>query len=491
MERKRKLSEEDVFSNKTWSSSQRRALLAVLNSNQNVFITGAGGVGKSQCIKQIVSVLKERGYKVAVTAHTGIAALTIEGQTLWSFMKFNFDLLKLTKEEIGAHFLKNKHACAKFQSFKTLVIDEISMLDPNVFEIIDYVLQITRRDYRPFGGIQLVLVGDFFQLPSPESKGFLIKKYVFQSDSFWKAIENCYDLQEMWRQSDPVFISLLHRVRKGEQTSEDIDVLKSRIGKTLECEDKGIVPTKLYSHNADVDRINSEEMAKIIEEPFAFQFRTGTYASKFRKESKESFALKKLIKDLNAEVPVILKIGCQVMLCYNLDVGGGLVNGARGVIVGWSKSETFDPETSFAVKNDSAFLYPKEQLPIVQFANGRKIQIPYVRYIMENDGYEAYAWRIGIKLAWATSIHKSQSLTLDAAEIDLSKCFDAGMAYVALSRITSLKNLRIAKDFSANVFKIDPNVIKFYDIPFQVQKAIWETKDLPLKVVNTLDFEII
>ena len=117
-------------------------------------------------------------------------------------------------------------------------------------------------------------------------------------------------------------------------------------------------------------------------------------------------------------------------------------------------------------------LYPDEALPIVKFANGRTFEMPYYKSTLEQDGLEAYVWRMSLKLAWATSIHKSQSLTLDSAEMDLSKCFDAGMAYVALSRVTGLKNVRITQDFKPGVFMIDPDVVKFYKIPFGVQRVL-------------------
>jgi ATP-dependent DNA helicase PIF1 len=123
------------------------------------------------------------------------------------------------------------------------------MVDPHIFEMMDYVLQMARRDFRPFGGIQLILVGDFFQLPSPDRK--MVQKYVFQSKVFWDVMEEMHDMHEMWRQKDPVFVSLLHRVRKGEQTQDDIDLLHSRIGIELECEKEGIKPTQLFSHNIE------------------------------------------------------------------------------------------------------------------------------------------------------------------------------------------------------------------------------------------------
>ena len=497
MDRKRKLSveDEDIFAGMSWSASQRRVLNAVLTKGKNVFITGAGGVGKSACISQIVKIMRDRGFKVAVTAHTGIAAITIAGQTLYSFMKFTIEKLKKTKEEIADSITKNKFQTSAFQSYRALIIDEVSMVDPYVFETMDYVLQQARRDQRPFGGLQLILVGDFFQLPSPTDKKMTVNKYLFQSPLFWKSIDESHDLQEVWRQKDPTFVGLLHRARRGLQTDEDIELLHSRIGVILPCEADGIAPTKLYSHNRDVDEINMAELEKLESPVVDFKIRYGVYkrasASKFDKGEE---AAMKLLQDLGvtsyvfgakladvAPKPVSLKIGSQVMLSSNLDVASGLVNGARGVILRWGKNNAdlkaeelsprvFDTEAAFSQKGDDHFLYPDERLPVVKFACGRTIEVPYVRYNLEKDGGEAYAWRIALKLAWATSIHKSQSLTLDAAEVDLSSCFDAGMAYVALSRVTALENLRIAKPFKSSTFKIDKDVVNFYAVPFSLQK---------------------
>lgn len=508
MERKRAFSmDEDVFGAKSWSASQRRALTAVLVKGQSVLITGAGGVGKSECVKHIVQVLRGRGLKVAVTAHTGIAAITVKGQTLWSFMHFTPQLVARGKEEIAAAVLAKPHWCAAFASYRTLVIDEISMVDPREFEVMDHVLQLARRDYRPFGGLQLVLVGDFFQLPSPARRGLAVHRYVFQSDAFFAAIDDAHDLQEMWRQRDPDFVALLHRARRGQQTAADVALLHARIGVRLPCEDAGIAPTRLYSKNRDVDAINEAELEKLEGAERSFGVRFGAYKRGFsasRESAAPIIAVKSLLKGLgllegDARVeklsdivvaPARLKVGAQVMLTTNLDTASGLVNGARGVLLDWGKiaaerkalgmpQRRSDAEAAFAIKGDESVLYPDERLPVVRFACGRTIEVPYVRATLDSGGAEAYAWRIGVKLAWATTIHKSQSMTLDAAEVDISDCFDAGMAYVALSRVTALENLRIAAPFAASAFKIDPDVSAYYDTAFVLQKALWAARQAP------------
>ena len=191
-----------------------------------------------------------------------------------------------------------------------------------------------------------------------------------------------------------------------------------------------------------------------------------------------------------------LKVGAQVMLSYNLDVAGGLVNGARGIVVGFSKINTerkiggeperhADSESSFALRSpDDNMLHPDERLPVVRFNNGRCIEVPYVRWTLQDArGAEAYAWRVALKLAWATTIHKAQSLTMDALEVDLASIFKdkygravPGMAYVALSRVTALENLRITAQFGGGVFGADPEVTAFYTKPFVVHKAEWAAR---------------
>ena len=513
-----------------FSCTQKRALKSVLLENKNVFITGAGGVGKSECIKHILKVSSARAQKVAVTSHAGIAALNIGGQTLWSFMGFNKDVLEKTKEEVASEKLaKRGHWCQTMQTYKMLIIDEISMIDPHIFEMIDYVLQMARRDWRPFGGLQLVIVGDFFQLPSVEhAKRATMQKYVFQSDVFWNAIEEMHDLQEMWRQKDPKFISILHRVRTGKQTKEDIKILETRIGEkaVLECEKLGIKPTRIYPKNEHVDLINKDRLLSLPGEVKQFFPKYGLASkrsktissndektksvskkksaekSKDKKQLDDELTLIKLLETLGAakapenqkqqeekpklkdllKIPTELKIGAQVYLTTNLDVSQGLVNGSRGIITGWKKkqselSQNQDEEFHASIKKINGkhpnWIYPEnEELPIVKFCNGKEIEIPYVKHTFLRGDSEAFCWKIALKLAWATSVHKSQGLTLDSAEVDISSCFAAGMAYVALSRVTSLENLRIASPFTPSVFITDPNVIDFYSVPFKIQKVL-------------------
>jgi hypothetical protein len=232
-----------------------------------------------------------------------------------------------------------------------------------------------------------------------------------------------------------------------------------------------------------VEEKNTDELNKLEGDATIFKIRYGNYTRKFSSKYADNVEpqIYKLLKTLNlingekldeenVKHPE-LKIGAQVMLCTNLDVSMGLVNGSRGIIIDFALREDGEEETAFKKNKEEHILYTTEKLPIVRFANGKVIEIPYVRYTQTTDGIEAYAWRIAIKLAWATSIHKSQSLTLDAVEADLSKCFDAGMAYVALSRVKSLENLRLSQPLRASTFQVDKDVLDFYAKPFALHKV--------------------
>jgi ATP-dependent DNA helicase PIF1 len=489
--RQREDSIEDVFGDKQWSPSQMSALISVLQRGKSVFITGPGGMGKSEMIRQIRKVMNSRGQKVAVLAPTGVAALTIDGQTIYSFMHFNEELLKKSKQQIAAEFLaKRKKVVEIFQSYKALIIDEVSMLDPNDLETMDWILQQTRRDFRCFGGLQMILVGDFHQLPPVSAVG--ARRFVFDSPSFYRAIDDMHELKEPWRQNDPQFLDLLHRVRRGQPDSNDIELLNSRIGVELECSRRGIIPTRLYPKNEDVDAINFSELEKLDGQSQVYEAKYG----KYRNRKEDDGALIKLLKNLNVIERVKtfdkfdklsdysfktteLKVGAQVMLTYNLDIENGLVNGARGVILKFGQcNEDREPEkrkvfneSSFAQKS-LPYIKPDVRLPIVRFTNGQEIEVPFFKTTLEFDGNEAYCWRVGVRLAWATTIHKSQSLTLDAVETDLSNCFQPGMAYVALSRVKSLDTLTLKNAVNASMFKADQQVVSFYNKPWVMHKAI-------------------
>lgn len=210
------------------------------------------------------------------------------------------------------------------------------------------------------------------------------------------------------------------------------------------------------------------------------------------------------MKELPELEPLALKEGAQVMLTFNMDASQGLVNGARGIITGFSetnaqrakKGESARHAATFEFQRSGAemFLYPDESLPIVKFSCGKTLEVPYYKQTLEKDGSEVVLWRMALKLAWATSIHNSQSLTLDAVELDISRCFESGMAYVGLSRLNKLENLRLTKPFKSGVIKVDEEVINFYKVPFNLQKTRWKLEkrqEQAERVRHSLGFELV
>jgi len=211
------------------------------------------------------------------------------------------------------------------------------------------------------------------------------------------------------------------------------------------------------------------------------------------------------IKEVPELEALSLKEGAQVMLTFNMDPSQGLVNGSRGIITGFTetnaerakKGESGRHTATFEFQRSGPemFLYPDEKLPIVKFSCGKTLEVPYFKQTLEKDGSEVVLWRMALKLAWATSIHNSQSLTLDAVELDISRCFESGMAYVGLSRLNKLENLRLTKPFKSGVIKVDEEVVNFYKVPFSLQRTRWklenrvETKDLGFEIVNTANEE--
>jgi ATP-dependent DNA helicase PIF1 len=226
------------------SATQAEALNDICKKHVSGFITGPGGTGKSFLISQITETLEKNGRKYALTATTGIAAVLIGGITLHSqFRIFPDDLLGDEERNIS-RIRNNKFLQAELAKIATLIIDEVSMLDVILFERVHKILCHVHKCGAPFGGIQVILVGDFFQLP-PVSKSL---KFIFETSLFWETCDNFWELREVWRQTDPIFCNLLHRLRIGESTEDDLELLKSRLDVDL----GDIEPTKLFSKNVKV-----------------------------------------------------------------------------------------------------------------------------------------------------------------------------------------------------------------------------------------------
>lgn len=393
-------------------------------SGKNVFITGGGGVGKSY----IIRLFYENNFsdKIYITSTTGISAFNIGGQTIHSLLGIG-----LGNDTVG-NLIRRIKRYRKDQiwiNIKTLVVDEISMLDPVLFDKLEEIARIIRRNDKPFGGIQLVLSGDFCQLPCIQSD-----KFCFEATSWDKCIDKTHYLKEIVRQSDSEFVEVLNKIRVGVIDDNTKKLLNTRIKQPpTEDEKTQIKPTILYPYNAQVDSINQQQLNKLMT---ANKESNTYYLKKFfaNENMKET-----IVSSSNFVEILTLTVGVQVILTVNLDVPGGFVNGSRGVVVGFDST-----------------------LPIVKFISGTRT-IDYQTYTNENKGKILYSLKqIPLKLAYAISIHKSQGMTIDLVVADLSRVFEHGQGYVCLSRVRSLEGLYLS-GINYKKLTCHPKALEYYN----------------------------
>lgn len=386
----------------------------------NLLITGSGGVGKSFVLKHIIKWARDQKIDIAVTASTGSAAYLIRGRTIHSFL--GIGLAKKKAKELAEDVLdKKRFIVSKLRNLELLVIDEISMIDAELFEKISEFLSIIRQCSKPFGGIQLIACGDFAQLPPTRGK------YCFTSSEWERACIETIQLTQMMRQSDDYkFQKMLSELRWGLCSKESQVILKG-LQKT-KFDDNGIQPTILYSMNVDVDCINSAKYKELMEK--------GAKNMIYITQGSTSG----LLWGNSIKIPekVDLCVGAQVVLTWNVSQDDGLINGSRGIIMEISKAG-----------------------PIVRFANGKEILIEIIK--IENDeDKNCWCSFMPLRLAYALTIHKSQGMTLDLVVIDLgNSIFENGQAYTAISRARSLSCIKLL-DFKASSFRTHKDVLKFY-----------------------------
>ncbi len=404
---------------------KQKDALNILKLGHNVLLTGPAGSGKTYLLNQYVDHLKRRKIGVAITASTGIAATHIGGRTIHSWAGIGI------KDQISSQDIKalTKKSYLKKQFAKTdvLIIDEISMLHSYRLDMIDRVCQSFKKNFLPFGGMQIVMSGDFFQLPpiSPLNKE---ADFVYKS-SVWKEMDLrvCY-LDEQHRQNDKNMIAILKSFREDIVSEEIISLLRGRMNQKIIHK---IRPVRLFTHNVDVDLINSCELQKIREPEYSYRM-TGDGERKL---------VDSLMKNCLAPEDLILKKGAVVMFVKNKfkDDKVVYVNGSMGIVVGFDENN----------------------FPIVRLNSGDDIQVlPDSWTIDAEDRILAKINQVPLRLAWAITVHKSQGMTLESAEIDLSKSFGYGMGYVALSRLTSLDGLYLL-GINDMAYKLDPQVHEY------------------------------
>ena len=409
---------------------EQSTALSILKSGKSVFLTGSAGAGKTYVLNQYIQYLKDRKVAVAVTASTGIAATHMKGTTIHSWAGIG---IKESLTQRDLFYLNSRKPLKKqLEKVKVLIIDEISMLHRNQLDLVDQVLQFFKSKNKPFGGIQVVLCGDFFQLPPVGKPGERSSdKFSFMSRAFAETgFEVCY-LTVQYRQNDGRLNKILNEIRSG-QVSEYAVRLLQEARLTVMKDDWN--PTKLFSHNLDVDTINDKHLGELPDEMVYFKAKT-TGDKKIVEVLKKSVLTKENLG---------LKVGAKVMFIKN-NAEQGYINGTTGEVTGFSEVG----------------------LPIVKTSDGVKITVSPEKWSVEEDDGIALASysQIPLRLAWAITVHKSQGMTLDAVEMDLSKTFEMGQGYVALSRLKELSKLRLL-GFNSTSLQVDGLAMKA-DIRFQ------------------------
>lgn len=395
--------------------------LKLLKQGKNVFLTGPAGSGKTYVLNKYIEYLRQSKIGVGVTASTGIAATHLGGVTIHSWSGLGIKD-RLSDEDLVA-LLMRPYLRKRIMTAGVLVIDEVSMLHAYQLDMVNKVCQAFRESDQPFGGLQVVLCGDLFQLP-PVTKNRTESFFITASNSWHEAeIMVCY-LEEQYRQTDSQLESILNAIRYNEVDEEVFLTLQQR----FDAEIVGLAqPTRLYSHNVDVDSVNSDHLKLIDGEARVFDMRlTG-----------QPQLIQSLVNGCLAPQRLTLKLGAQVMFVKN-NFEKGYVNGTIGQVVDWDI----------------------DGLPVVETIDGRLLDLEMASWQIEEDGkVRAELTQIPLRLAWAITIHKSQGMSLDAAEIDLSKSFVPGMGYVALSRVRTLDGLRI-KGINNTALRINQFVLE-------------------------------
>ena len=407
--------------------------LAILKTGANVFLTGEPGAGKTHTINQYASYLRARGIEPSITASTGIAATHIGGMTIHSWsgigIKSYLDKYELDKITTTEYLVK------RIRRAKVLVIDEVSMLGPETFSMVEAVCRAIRQNNDAFGGLQVILVGDFFQLPpiakseinsNPQASMLETPKARFAYDSpAWKRTNPmvCY-LTEQHRQDDSNFLGLLSAIRGNNFSDKHLLQIETRRVVKDKMPGKAV---KLYTHNLNVDRTNDAMLETFSGHPVTFTMKTkgapGLVAT--------------LQRGCLSPYNLVLKVGAKVMFTKN-NPKEGYVNGTLGTV------EAFDKFVG---------------LPLVRTNDGRLIAVDKMDWSVEENGKpRATISQLPLRLAWAITVHKSQGMSLDEAVVDLSEVFEYGQGYVALSRVRRLAGLHLL-GWNERAFQVHPEVL--------------------------------
>ncbi|KPM37725.1 ATP-dependent DNA helicase PIF1 [Neonectria ditissima] len=466
------------------SDEQKHVLDLVVNKGSSVFFTGPAGTGKSVLMRAIITALKEKyardPERVAVTASTGLAACNIGGITLHSFSGIG-----LGKEDAPTLVKKiRRNPKAKNRWLKTgcLVVDEISMVDGDLFDKLDKIGRTIRQNGRPWGGIQVIITGDFFQLPPVPDSSKRETKFAFDAATWSTSIDHTIGLTQVFRQRDPKFATMLNEMRLGKISEDTVRAFKA-LSRPLNFND-GLGMAELFSTRAEVEGSNERRLNDLKGRAKRFD----------AQDSGEPAIREKLLANMMAPKSIVLKVGAQVMLIKNLDES--LVNGSLGKVIAFSDEKSFDmgsgdshdfdeDPTSKARRKLKAFSHdadvrPKRsgtKYPVVQFMTSHGTQRVILcvpedwKVELPNGEVQAKRTQLPLILAWALSIHKAQGQTLERVKVNLGRVFEKGQAYVALSRATTQDGLQVM-GFDKMKVMAHPRVVSFYNQLYSAEDAL-------------------
>jgi ATP-dependent DNA helicase PIF1 len=428
----------------------------------NLFITGAGGTGKTHLIHTLIGYANTMGINYQVCALTGCASVLLNcgARTLhsWSGIKGGSG----KSEHIIANAVKNKFATMAWRKIKLLIVDEVSMMSEKIFDILLEISQLTRQNNIAFGGIQVIFTGDFYQLPPVGNiNDPATARFCFQSEKWFDIfpVKNHIELCTIFRQKDPIYCDILSQIRKGTLDQESCEILKKHVKREF----VGQIPTKLFATRARTDYVNNAMFSNLEEVEISIPciqttnyktiLETGEAFSEIQSANCEKMkllqkqeTLEHLIANTNC-IPILsLKKGAVVMCTVNLDLEQNICNGSQGIIIDFQVGIRYEKEY---------------HIPVVRFSNGVIKQME-PHYWQSEDYPCIVIGQIPLCLAWALTIHKIQGSTLNLAEIDIGNTiFEYGQTYVALSRIKSLDGLYLSA-FNPYRIKANPVVKQFY-----------------------------
>jgi ATP-dependent DNA helicase PIF1 len=412
--------------------------LDILKQGHNVYITGPAGSGKTYLLNKYIEYLKGHEDEVGVTASTGIAATHMGGVTIHSWTGLGIRHI-LSPYDLEA-LVEKKYLKKRMAKVKVLIIDEVSMLHHFRLDLIDEILQTFKNTDKSFGGVQVVLCGDFFQLPPVTRTGEDPAQFVYHSNAWKNAnLKICY-LEEQFRQTDDAALKVLNAIRGNVVTDE----IRAHLDATLKENKKetiDIIPTRLYTHNENVDEVNAQELEKI----------EGTMR-RFEMTSRGNPVLVSILKkSCLAPETLSLKKGARVMFVKN-NFDKGYVNGTLGEVMAL-QGEGYGPKVRI-------------------WRTGEQIELDRESWKIEEDGtVKAEISQYPLRLAWAITVHKSQGMSLDAVEVDLSRSFEPGMGYVALSRVRTLAGLTIL-GMNEDALKVNNEVLEFDELLKEKSKEV-------------------